>query len=324
MPETSEQYLSAVYTWWNLLDDVMHAHRGAPIPRVPYGYMRLTQLRYYSRLARQMEQLRGGARSNYCEVGVNGGHGTVAMLLANPSLVAHSWDQGIQPFSPKVFELLRLHFGARIHLHVGDSHELLPPFAANASHKGMCDLLLIDGDHSDGAYYDMRDMQPLAACDAPVLLDDIVGTHEGKALGVQRALQRATYEGILRVVRRFEYNITTRDNPCLCVWQGLDPPPPAARPCDRLATWDDVRSDLGQARQARGQTVVCVAVGLGGRAVQQPQEGQRTYLQRAGGQRGGRGGDGRAREVCAAPRQPRRQRRRQNHHRQAQPRRAGF
>ena len=86
IPQTHEQYLSAVYTLWNLLDHTMYQHRSKR-PVYPYGYMRLVQLKAYSRLV-----WRNPTARTYCETGVNGGHGTAAMLLANPNLVAHSFD----------------------------------------------------------------------------------------------------------------------------------------------------------------------------------------------------------------------------------------
>jgi len=211
-PETHDQYLTAVYTLWNLLDRIMYAENHKPKPMMPYGYMRRVQLEAYSRLA-----WRHGDLHHYCEAGVNGGHGTAAMLLANPSLVSHSFDEGVQPYSQRVFKVLRLYFGDRFQLHLGNSHRLLPLFAANASHRRMCDIILVDGDHSDGAYDDIRDFRPLAACDARLLLDDIVPTSNPARLNVgpQRAIRRARAEGILEVVKEHVYNQTSRDNPCL-------------------------------------------------------------------------------------------------------------
>ena len=48
------------------------------------------------------------------------------MLLANPTMVAHSFDEGIQPYSTEVFNTLSLYFGERFVLHRGNSHALLP------------------------------------------------------------------------------------------------------------------------------------------------------------------------------------------------------
>lgn len=209
-PETYDQFLTSVYVLWNLLDRIIQRHRHRPRPAMPYGYMRLVQLHGYSRLAWKRDDVR-----TYCETGVNGGHGTAAMLLANPNLVAYSFDEGIQPYSQDVFDTLKLYFGERFNLYVGNSHKLLPEFATNASHRQMCDVILIDGDHSDGAYLDIRDFKPLAACHAHVLLDDTLPTSFGANAGPRNAIARAQKEGLLHVVRNHGYNRTTRDNPCL-------------------------------------------------------------------------------------------------------------
>ena len=49
IPQTHEQYLSAVYTLWNLLDRNMEQHAGTMA--MVFGYMRPVQLHAYSELA---------------------------------------------------------------------------------------------------------------------------------------------------------------------------------------------------------------------------------------------------------------------------------
>ena len=189
IPQTHEQYLSAVYTLWNLLDHTMYQHRSKR-PVYPYGYMRLVQLKAYSRLV-----WRNPTARTYCETGVNGGHGTAAMLLANPNLVAHSFDPGEQPYSDEVFKILSVYFGPRFILHRGSSHVHLPKSVADLA--GKCDVLLIDGDHTaSGAHQDIVDFKPLAACGV-VLLDDTSGsrvrgsgTRGRAALGAPRRAAR--------------------------------------------------------------------------------------------------------------------------------------
>ena len=63
-------------------------------PSTPYGYMREVQLHAYSQLVWHRPRVR-----TYCEVGFNGGHGTVAMLLASPRLQVHSFELGIFPYT---------------------------------------------------------------------------------------------------------------------------------------------------------------------------------------------------------------------------------
>ena len=99
---------------------------------MPYGYMRLVQLHAYSRLGWNRE---GG--HTYCETGVNGGHGTAAMLLANPQLVAHSFDEGIQPYSREVFDMLKLQptldDTTDLHAHAYDGRESSAGYAATGA-----------------------------------------------------------------------------------------------------------------------------------------------------------------------------------------------
>ena len=211
VPDNYEQYTTAVYVLWNLLDGIIHQEmRGHQKPNFPFGYMRKVQLQAYSGLVWKRRDIR-----TYCETGVNGGHGTAAMLLANPLLVSHSFDLGAQPYSDKVFRTLQYYFGERIIIHRGDSHKLLPAFLSDKT-RGQCDLLLIDGDHSEhGAYRDIVDFHPLAACNAKVLLDDIVETNGRLNGGPQRALRRAEAEGLLRPIERHVYNQTSVENPCL-------------------------------------------------------------------------------------------------------------
>jgi len=211
VPDTYEQYTAAVYVLWNLLDGIVHQEmRGHQRPFVPYGYMRKVQLRAYSKLVWKRDDLR-----TYCETGVNGGHGTAAMLLANPNLISHSFDPGEQPYSDAVFRTLNWYFGDRFQLHRGDSHKTLPLFLSDRT-RGRCDILLVDGDHSEnGAFRDIVDFHALAACNANVLLDDIMETTKRLNGGPQRAIKRAEAEGLMRVIERHVYNETSVENPCL-------------------------------------------------------------------------------------------------------------
>jgi hypothetical protein len=205
VPATHAQYLTSVFTLWNLLDGVMYRHRHRP-PFYPYGYMRRVQLERYSALAA------GERVRRYCETGVNGGHGTAAVLLANPSLVAHSFDEVRQPYSEEVVAILKAYFRERFVLYRGDSHKTLP--AAVPALRGTCDLLLVDGDHSErGAYQDIADMQSFASCNATLLLDD-VGSDRLNA-GPGRALARARDKGIVSIVEWNKYADNAAENPCL-------------------------------------------------------------------------------------------------------------
>ena len=92
-PQTLSQYYAAIATMWNLLDrNIEVAARNcrdvSRCPGTPFGYMRPAQLEHYSSFV-----WKKGAMT-YCEIGFNGGHGTTAMLLANPELQVHSFELG--------------------------------------------------------------------------------------------------------------------------------------------------------------------------------------------------------------------------------------
>jgi hypothetical protein len=163
VPSTRAQYHAAVATLWNLLDRNIqrhseHCHRGrAACPGTPFGYMRPAQLEHYSSF------VWGRGALNYCEVGFNGGHGTVAMLLANPELVAHSFELGGYAYVREAQELVRSYFGERFRPYLGNSRALVPQAAGQRASNSTssntpalrhaCDVLLVDGDHgSEGAY----------------------------------------------------------------------------------------------------------------------------------------------------------------------------
>ena len=204
-PQTLAQYHSAVATMWNLLDRNIEAqcNRGR-CPGTPYGYMRPAQMEHYSSFVWQMGEM------TYCEIGFNGGHGTTAMLLANPKLQVHSFELGAFPYTAPAEALVRLYFGNRFHYHRGDSTRLVPAFAHNLSRS--CDVLLVDGDHRySGALEDIRNMRALAKPGAVLLLDDL---DEGPGPAIEKAMA----EGLIELTERFMFNASTVGdavNPCI-------------------------------------------------------------------------------------------------------------
>ena len=84
VPGSVNESLSATYAIWNLLDATMH--QISPEHNYQTGYVRELQLRRMVNLVRQPKV------KTYCEIGFNGGHSAVAMLLANPHLHVHSFD----------------------------------------------------------------------------------------------------------------------------------------------------------------------------------------------------------------------------------------
>lgn len=209
VPSTGAERLAATYTLWNLLDRTMFVRGSTDYPgSSPFGYMRPVQLDAYVRFA-QLPYVR-----TYCEVGVNGGHGTAAILLANPSLIAHSWDLGRHSYATDVYTILSNYFGKRFVLHRGDSRAEIPRFVNSSfSHDVKCDLILVDGDHhSTTAYADIINLQPLAACQAWLLVDDswpAIG-------GAGHAVQAAAATGVVDIKVQFKFNTSnTLENPCI-------------------------------------------------------------------------------------------------------------
>ncbi len=240
-PATRAQLLASVLTLWNILDaNINTAQRANNGYRgrwgTPYGYMRPVQLQAYLRAVWRRPNVR-----TYCEVGVNGGHGTAAMLLANPGMVAHSFDLGAYGYSSQAYTILSLHFGERFNLHRGDSTVVLPAWSA-ANRNVSCDVILVDGDHSArGAYTDLVNMRELAGCNATVLIDDVT-------MPPGEALRQAEQRGLVGDVDRRVYPRQTWGNPCL---RGREPGR-VRRRCPREWGWATARY-VRPARCAREQ-----------------------------------------------------------------------
>ena len=167
--------------------------------------MRPAQLGHYSSFVWQKGEM------TYCEIGFNAGHGTAAMLLANPKLQVHSFELGNRAFTAQAEALVRLYFGERFQYYQGDSQRLVPVFARN--HSRLCDVMLIDGDHGyAGALKDIRNMRAIAKPGAVLLVDDL---DEGPG----PALDAAQSEGLIEVTERFMFNqsatVGEATNPCI-------------------------------------------------------------------------------------------------------------
>mmetsp|Transcript_46181 Transcript_46181/g.86180 ORF Transcript_46181/g.86180 Transcript_46181/m.86180 type:complete len:249 (+) Transcript_46181:619-1365(+) len=205
-PSDDAQLFAAVYTWWNILDRIAATFNDH---RMIYGYMRETQLIGY------VEVIREPAKpvKTYCEIGVNVGHGTVAMLLADPKLKVHSFDKFDFKFSKWILDTVKAVFVDRIQFHIGDSRRTLPEYV-NTVQRGVtksCDVLLVDGDHSyEGALIDIRNFANVAACNSTLLIDDI---HEGPG----RALHQGVEEGLVNILEWHMYQAGDFENPCIRV-----------------------------------------------------------------------------------------------------------
>ena len=192
VPTTLTQYHVAVATLWNLLDRNIEEHatrcagsrNSLVCPGTPFGYMRPAQLEHYSSFVWAKGPL------TMCEVGFNGGHGTAAMLLANPQLTVHSFELGGYGYVREAQRLVRSYFGARFHAYLGNSQRLVPAAVRSGTLNASCDVLLVDGDHrAKGALADILNLRPLAKPGAALLIDDL---NEGPG----PALQQAVNEGV--------------------------------------------------------------------------------------------------------------------------------
>jgi len=200
-PTNQDELYASIFTLWNVLDATMRTHDPK---RYQAGYVREIQLR------KMMQLVSRPTIKNYCEIGMNGGHATAAMLTANPDLVAHVFDMLDFNYSKPVAAFLSTVFGERFVLHSGNTHAVLRGWARSFSRR--CDLMFIDGDHSRaGAKQDMLEMAVAAAPGAALVVDDLA-TGPGEAL-----TELASAEApLLTVPEQYgPYAPNSTHNPCL-------------------------------------------------------------------------------------------------------------
>lgn len=194
-PSSLHDILVSIFTWWNLLDTLqrIHVQKGRSSATFAPGHLKEIQLHRMIRLVREP------GTSNYCEVGMNVGHSTVAMLVANPQITAHVFDLGAFRWSEPVATLLRAHFGHRFQLYVGKSRHTIPKWRQAFLAAGRrCDLFLIDGDHRPASVIgDLRAMYPAADVQRNYVVIDDTQSH------VMLAVQNMTKAGQLRVLEAY-------------------------------------------------------------------------------------------------------------------------
>ena len=171
------------------------------------GYVREIQVR------RMIQLVSAPGTRTYCEVGMNGGHSAVAMLLSNQNLTVHSFDLFEHEYAAPVVHLLNQTFGHRFVSHRGDSRRVVPPWASE--HAGLCDVLLVDGDHSmRGAVADLQNLRRAAATSAPVIVDDVAAIN-GDPSGPEAALASLNASGELAILETYgPYRPESAHNPC--------------------------------------------------------------------------------------------------------------
>lgn len=219
VPRTHHDFLVATYTWWELLDGNMEDL--APHAAWKYGYTREQQMLRYTKEVRKPHV------KHYCEIGVNGGHGTAAMLLANPTMKVTSFDHPGAKYSQSAYHLLKMGFPRRFEIFIGSSY----PKAGEPGHvveyakkikQGLapkCDVLLIDGDHSyNGTLKDIQNAEQLVACNHVVFMDDVYplqSMQPGKAMSFAASEQNSGKPWALTVDEEHQSPTRTKANPCL-------------------------------------------------------------------------------------------------------------
>ena len=202
-PKDESELLPAIFTAWNLLD--AHMYTKEPSASFQTGYLRELQVRRMVQLIRQPHV------KTYCEIGMNGGHSLTAMLLANPTLQAYTFDLFKWKYSWATARLLNTSYPDRVEFHPGWSHQTLPPWTERMrAENRTCDVMLVDGGHTfRAARADLEELNSVANAQTRVVTDDI-GMPPGFAIKV---LNRT---GLIRIEERYgPYPRKSRYSPCM-------------------------------------------------------------------------------------------------------------
>lgn len=238
IPLTNNEQLTSIYTWWNILDRTMEHNYLMTVPNSNsdkkdtlskdiqinvspkwiYGYVRDNQMKVYRDA---LNSIKNNEKKRYCEIGVNGGHGTVAMLLSDPNLDVVSFDLGAYKYSEPVYNLISMAFPNRIQFKIGSSYDLnkknkkyigtVPEFVKliESGEEKSCDIILVDGDHRQhGASLDLHNMRNAASCNNILLYDDLDQASGG-------SFQAAENEGILEIIQTVKHTSVDDKNPCI-------------------------------------------------------------------------------------------------------------
>ena len=140
VPHGSNETMNSIFVWWNILDAIMHASAGNDYQT---GYVRELQMRRMVEIVQAAQP--GRDRVTYCEIGTNGGHSSVAMMLADPRVHVHAFDLLAWRYSAGVVNLLASSFPHRFHMHKGSSLQTVPSGrrAAVARIGAMCSWSMV-------------------------------------------------------------------------------------------------------------------------------------------------------------------------------------
>jgi hypothetical protein len=86
-------------------------------------------------------------KSRLLEIGVNAGHSALLSLSANERLVYHGVDVGQHTYTEPCVRFLMEEFPGRVHIHFGDSREVLPYLATHRPNFEF-DIFHVDGGHT--------------------------------------------------------------------------------------------------------------------------------------------------------------------------------
>jgi len=111
------------------------------------------------------------------EIGFNAGHSALLMLLANPNLKLKCFDTCEHKYTKKCYYYLKLLFGSRIEMIVGNSTTTIPAYHTDHP-SSTYDLIHIDGSHAlADAEADLMNCYPLLNLLGTLIWDDVQCEH---------------------------------------------------------------------------------------------------------------------------------------------------
>lgn len=112
-------------------------------------------------------------RKNICEIGFNGGHSVLAMIISNPNAHYVLFDIGLHSYARPCFEYIKKIFPHTvIEMYWGDSRETLANY--HREHPEVVfDLIHIDGGHRSEVYsVDWKNSLDVTASGSLIIFDD--------------------------------------------------------------------------------------------------------------------------------------------------------
>lgn len=159
------------------------------------GYVRIESMSSITQAWWLAEQAASAKVRSMCEVGFNGGHSALAMLLSaaiDASMI--SFDLMSKSYTPACHRLVRLAFPHRHILVEGPSNLSIRNFVLS-NLQSKCDLIFIDGGHAEKeALSDLLHMSMLATEGALLVMDD-VGCQSNFCEGPTKAWKSFTLSG---------------------------------------------------------------------------------------------------------------------------------